>query len=128
MTYIAKPNQLAFDISVQQVPKKESFDAKNSFKLHLQDSNILKDSFNIKITLEWRSYVLVWRYKIVDLRSYAISEDYEKTLAYVAIDKVMKFQWFMYLASKLPKREMLKFERILKQVLSNPSYNSNLSE
>jgi hypothetical protein len=112
------------DFSIQ---KKQAVSNSNSFVFHKSDSNILKDMYNIKVTISGRSYIIKWKYKIIDLKSYIENESYEKTVAYVSIERISKYQWFMYIRSFVSKHEKQKFEKIIKNILTNFYFNSNIS-
>lgn len=127
MTTIAHNWQLSLDLNITLVPKEKQSEEKGNFSYHPSDSTILKDSFSIKVSYAWRSYILKWKYRIATIRAFWNLEDKLNTLWFVELDKILVYRWFIYSNAFLSKHERLKLTKVVEKVLANPAYNENLS-
>lgn len=125
-------NQTSLDFSknskAQNVEKSDHFPRLSSVNqvYHNEASSILNDRFSIKISHEWRSYMISWSYWISRVKNFFDSNFSWSNISYVKIDKVLHFQNSFYVRHFLTKKEEQRFSKIVSNILSDIKYNSNL--
>ena len=126
MTTATHDWQLTFDFNLTLTQEKPQ-ENKGSFSYHPSSSTILKDSFSLKVSYNWRSYILKWKYRISTIKAFWNNEDRLNMLWFVDLEKILAYRWLIYSPAFVTKSEKLKLTKVVEKVLANPLYNENLS-
>ncbi|EKE26146.1 MAG: hypothetical protein ACD_4C00409G0001 [uncultured bacterium (gcode 4)] len=128
MQYTQNTNQLSIDFS--ETKKEEIYRprlaSRNHPVYHKEASSILNDRFNIKISYEWRSYLISWFYRIQKFKNFYASDFSWNEISSLKIEKVMHFQNNFYIRSFLTKKEEYRFQKIVENIISDFKNNPNL--
>jgi hypothetical protein len=127
MTALTHWWQLTFDFQITPT-KEHSPEEKQSFHFYPADSTILKNIFSLKVSYNWRSYILKWKYRIATIKAFGNLEDKMSTIWFVELENILAFKWFMYSKAFLTKQENLKLKKVAEKIISNPEHNENLAD
>ncbi len=124
-------NQLSLDFTRKNYeylrkPNLQKVQKSNEYAFHKEASIILKDRFNIKFSYDGRSYLIKWDYKITSFKNFSDSSYSGNKVSNIHIEDILCFKSFFYSKYFATKKEELKFEKIIQDILNNIYLNPNL--